>query len=62
VVGSYNHGNVLSGSTKFWEILEWLSDWRFLEKDCAPWSLLIYFNKFYLQNTTDSFSKIMACT
>jgi hypothetical protein len=25
-------------STKCWEILEWLPNWRLLKKDSAPWS------------------------
>jgi hypothetical protein len=32
VEGSCEHGNVLSGSIKLWEILEKLSDNRFLKK------------------------------
>jgi hypothetical protein len=30
VEGSREHGNEPSGSITFWEILEWLSDWRLL--------------------------------
>jgi hypothetical protein len=29
------HGNELSGSIKFWEIIKWLRDWRILKKDSA---------------------------
>jgi hypothetical protein len=32
------HGDDTSGSIKCWEIFEWLSDWRFLREDSAPWS------------------------
>jgi hypothetical protein len=32
---SCEHGNETSGSTKYWEILEWLRDWRHLKKDSA---------------------------
>jgi hypothetical protein len=35
--GFYEHDNEPSGSTKFWEILEQLRDWRFL-KDSTEWS------------------------
>jgi hypothetical protein len=35
--GSCEHGNKPSGSVKFWEILEQLSDWRLLKRDSAPW-------------------------
>jgi hypothetical protein len=28
----------LSGSIKYWKILEWLRDWRLLTKGSAPWS------------------------
>jgi hypothetical protein len=31
----------LRGSTKWWEILEWLSDWRLHKKGSAPWSWLV---------------------
>jgi hypothetical protein len=41
VEGPYEHGNELSGSIKFWEILEWLSDWRLHKKDLAPSSWLV---------------------
>jgi hypothetical protein len=36
MVGSCEHGNKLSGSIKFWEILEYLSDWRLLKEGSAP--------------------------
>jgi hypothetical protein len=36
VEGSCEYGNELSGSIKFWEILEWLGDWPLLKKDSAP--------------------------
>jgi hypothetical protein len=29
---SCEHGNETSGFIKFWEILEWLSDWQILKK------------------------------
>jgi hypothetical protein len=32
------HGNEPSGSLKFWEIVEWLNDWRLLKKGSAHWS------------------------
>jgi hypothetical protein len=35
--GSCEHGNELSGSIKFWEILELLHNWRLLKKGSAPW-------------------------
>jgi hypothetical protein len=35
--GSREHGNELSVSIKYSEILEYLSDWRLLKKDSAPW-------------------------
>jgi hypothetical protein len=38
VEGSYELGNEPSGSIKFWEILEWLSDWRLLKKGSTPCS------------------------
>jgi hypothetical protein len=36
--GSCEHGNESSGSIKFSELLEQLSDWRLLKQDSAPWS------------------------
>jgi hypothetical protein len=39
--GSCEHGNEPSGSIKFWEILEWLRNWRLLKKASAPWSWLV---------------------
>jgi predicted deacylase len=38
VKGSCEHGDELPGSIKFWEIIEELSDWRFLKKGSATWS------------------------
>jgi hypothetical protein len=38
VEGACKHGNEPSGSIKCLEILQWLSDWRLLMKDSAPWS------------------------
>jgi hypothetical protein len=32
VDGSCEDGNEPPGSMKYWEILEWLSDWRLLKK------------------------------
>jgi hypothetical protein len=40
VAGSCEHGNQLSGSIKFWEFLEWLTDCWLLKKDSAPWNHL----------------------
>jgi hypothetical protein len=31
--GSYKRGNESSDSIKCWDILEWLRDWRLLNKD-----------------------------
>jgi hypothetical protein len=36
VEGACVHGNEPSGSVKFWEDLEYLRDWRLLEKGSAP--------------------------
>jgi hypothetical protein len=36
--GSCEHGNESSCSIKYWEILEYLSDWRLLKKGSTPWS------------------------
>jgi hypothetical protein len=33
--GSCEHGNEPLGSIKYWEILEWLSDWRLLKRGSA---------------------------
>jgi hypothetical protein len=41
VEGSCEHGNEPSGSLKFWDILQWLRDWQFLNKNSAPWSYWI---------------------
>jgi hypothetical protein len=38
VASSCEHGNELSGSIEFWEVLEWLRDCRFLKKELAPGS------------------------
>jgi hypothetical protein len=35
--GSYEYVNKPSVSIKFWEILEWLSDWWLLKKESTPW-------------------------
>jgi hypothetical protein len=40
VEDSCEHGNKLSGSIKYWEILEWLSDRRLPKKGLALWSEL----------------------
>jgi hypothetical protein len=32
VEGSCEHGDERSGSVEFWEILEWLRNWRLLKK------------------------------
>jgi hypothetical protein len=37
VEGSCKHGNEPSGSIKFVETLEWLSDWRLLKQIASPW-------------------------
>jgi hypothetical protein len=41
MAGSCEHGNEPSGSMKFSEILEWLSDWQLLKKDSSPSSLFV---------------------
>jgi hypothetical protein len=41
VEDSSEHGNEPSGSVKFWEILEFMSDCRLLRNGSAPWSQLI---------------------
>jgi hypothetical protein len=33
---SFEHGNEPSGSIKFWEVLEYLHNWRLLKKGSAP--------------------------
>jgi hypothetical protein len=38
VTGSWEYGSEPSGSKKYCEILEQLSDWRLLKKGSAPWS------------------------
>jgi hypothetical protein len=48
VQDSCEHGNELSGSVECWEILEWLSDWRLLEK-CAAALLCFFFPWFILR-------------
>jgi hypothetical protein len=40
VFGFCEHGSEALGSINCWEILGYLSDWRLLEKDLAPWSKL----------------------
>jgi hypothetical protein len=47
-MGSCEHGNEPSGSIKCWEVLEWLSDWRLLKKDSAPWNYLVVNNPAYM--------------
>jgi hypothetical protein len=34
--GSYEHGDEPSGSSKYWEVHEWLHNWQLLRKDSAP--------------------------
>jgi hypothetical protein len=41
VEGSCEDGNEPFGSTKYWEVLQYLSDWRLLKKDSASWNWLI---------------------
>jgi hypothetical protein len=41
VGGSFEHGNKTSGFIKYYELLEWLSDWRLLLKGSAPWIYLV---------------------
>jgi hypothetical protein len=41
VAGSYEYGSKPSGSVKFWEILEKLSDSWLLKKNSAAWSQLV---------------------
>jgi hypothetical protein len=41
VDSSCEHGNEPSGSVKYLEILEYLSDWQHRKKDSVPWSYLI---------------------
>jgi hypothetical protein len=36
--GSCEHDNEVLGSTKLWEILEYLLNWLLLKKGSAPWS------------------------
>jgi hypothetical protein len=36
VEGSCEYGNEPSGSIKCWEFLEWLHNWRLLEKGAGP--------------------------
>jgi hypothetical protein len=36
--GSCEHGIEPSGFIKYWEILEWLIDWKLLKKNSAPYS------------------------
>jgi hypothetical protein len=37
VEGSFEPGIEPSGSMKSWEVLEWLHNWRLLNKGSAPW-------------------------
>jgi hypothetical protein len=32
------HGNEVPGSIKCYEIVDWLSNYQLLKKDCAAWS------------------------
>jgi hypothetical protein len=41
VEGPCEHGSELSGSIKYWEILEYLRNWRLLKKDSAPLSYFL---------------------
>jgi hypothetical protein len=41
VAGSFEHGNKPSGSIKYGEFLDQLSDYQLLKTDSAPWSYLI---------------------
>jgi hypothetical protein len=36
--GSCEHGKEFSSSIKYWEILEYLYNWRLLTKGSSPWS------------------------
>jgi hypothetical protein len=36
VEGSCEHGNEPSGFIKFWEVIEWLHNWRLFKKGSAP--------------------------
>jgi hypothetical protein len=36
VEGPFEYGNESLGSLQFWEILEYLHNWRLLKKDSAP--------------------------
>jgi hypothetical protein len=58
VEASCEHCNKLSGSIKFWEILEWMSDWRLLKKGSAPRSYV------FLQNVvlSSSYTALQADT
>jgi hypothetical protein len=38
MAGSCENGNKSSGSIKYWEVLEELSDFGLFKKDQAPWS------------------------
>jgi hypothetical protein len=38
VEGSCEHGTEPSGSIKYWQILEQLSDWWLLNNDSTPWN------------------------
>jgi hypothetical protein len=38
VEGSCEYGNEPTGSIKFWDIPEQLSDWRLFKKGSAPWN------------------------
>jgi hypothetical protein len=36
--GSCGHDNESSGSVKYWEILQLLSDWQLFRKVSSPWN------------------------
>jgi hypothetical protein len=37
VEGSCEHGDELSCSIKYWEVLEWLHNWQLLKEGSAPY-------------------------
>jgi hypothetical protein len=41
MVNSCKNGKEHSGSIKYWEYLEWLSNCWLLKKKSAPWSLVL---------------------
>jgi hypothetical protein len=42
MTGFYKYGNESLGSMKYLEVLQWLSEWRLLKKDSAPWRKFLY--------------------